>query len=491
MSCKVTYNDQYIRPAPSLSVQAPVNRAGNGENLSPAFTLTLTGTILPTKGSPTASGTFANNGPEYCEPVAEGEWATALNAKLCALRTLFNQDHKELTIGTEDGDSNIRCYPRLLDFSTEDSYHVSHLNYTITLEADNIFCGSGYLVPSGQDQLVKSYDESWEFSFDDENVLQESGDNRIFNVTHTISAVGKYNIGATGLIYSTPLESAQDFVCARIGDNSLLPSVCIANWSNHSGLPRYNYVDTHTSNVSEGSYSVTENWVFASGGFNEEYTVNIEESVDTSCPTVSIDGTITGYTERSGGVIVTSKFANANSYFLTLGTSGILNRAEDISGIDLDDDPISSTVGKNVRGGVITYNYTFKRIPVRRLASAKKEKITISNNWDEDITAVITLLDKGDIIQKVNGTGTKHLTTSLNIDAVYPCGTGMHVLGPRFTAAYSGEIQDVVNLYNPTGYPEAYIPSVSVESQNENWDESDGAYTYAVNWIWTKSGDCN
>ena len=74
----------------------------------------------------------------------------------------------------------------------------------------------------------------------------------------------------------------------------------------------------------------------------------------------------------------------------------------------------------------------------------------------------------------------------MSIDCVLPCGTGISRKGPRYTAPYSGELQAVVNYYNPSGDSDNYF--TVVDSQNESWDPQQGKYTYSISWVQQPTG---
>ena len=65
----------------------------------------------------------------------------------------------------------------------------------------------------------------------------------------------------------------------------------------------------------------------------------------------------------------------------------------------------------------------------------------------------------------------------------------MHKLGPRFTASTSGELQSLINQYDPllsingVGYQ-------AIESNSENWNPYDFVYNRSITWAWQMSGVC-
>lgn len=485
MSSIVKYNSKYISPISSITINHSMAQNRDGECTNPTSNITLNGYLLTNRGSPTSSGTFGLYGPDDCETIAPEVWLNSLLTKHCALSDLFADNYKELEIGTETGSSSLKAYPRVNEVDINNTENPQYFQYTITLEADNIYCGGTALWPTGC-SLIRSYDESWDITYEEGEPTAEYGDNRLFKINHSVSAVGSA-IAGTGGLTTPPLTNAKNFVCARLKDVSAIPVNCVDNF-NYSG-ELYNYFDSHTMDPVNGSYSVTESWYCTDNPYIENYTIETQGSADQSCPTVSIQGAVRGFERRVNGAVPASgsKYYNAKVRFDAFGETGIFDRAETLSNLDLDPISQSTTISRNIFNGEITYSYNYKKMPTRLLPSAKFEKIALSNNWNEDIYASITILGKGDLIQPVAPAG-RARKTSLSIDAVYPCGTGIGVYGPRYYSPYASELQTVINSYNPTGLPDCQY--AVVDSQSEDWDRIDGSYKYSITWAWMPTGIC-
>jgi hypothetical protein len=490
---KVTYNAKHVRPIEAVSIVDNMIHNENGDRLTTVYNINLRGKLLVNRGSPTSSGTYGYFGPGDCENIPETGisqtiWLESLITKRGALSSMFSEDYKQLVIGTVAGTADLTCYPKVLSVSVEESDNPQYWPFNISLECDNIFISGVPIQTTGN--RVKSYSDSWDISFDDGNTSGTTGDNRVHTVTHTISAQGLRTYNASGTQTYSSIDSAREYVQNRIGASAVIPTVCISGFGTYSN--KYNYVDSHVVDVAGGSYSVSETWIYSTGNYLEEYTVESQTTNSKTCPTVSVNGTITGFSERSfaDGTITTSKISNAQTFWGTLGASGVKARAEALSGAILYDDPVSTSVSIAPFPGTISYNYEFQGGPTKQLSNAVWENIAVSNKYGEDIYAVIPILGRGEIIQVINGGGYyKAQSTTLTIDAVYPCSTGIHPLGPRYTSGYSTEIQSVIDLYNPSGY--GGVGSVVVESQSENWSAYDSAFNYSITWAWTYSGVCS
>lgn len=494
MSTVVKYNNGYLVPVSNVTINHSMSSNVDGECVRPVYNIDINGYLIYNCGSPTTSGTYGLYTAEECEFIDSDQRLNALLAKHCAIGHLFGEQYKELEIGTNVAGSNLTAYPRVVSLSLSDTTNPSYWQYTVSLEAPDMFCSGVSISPTGCGYDIKSFEESWDISYDESEFLSESGDNRIFRLSHQLSAVGLGVANSGGLI-TQPYISAKDFVNSKKGVNAVVPTTCLDGFS--ASLPRYNYAESHSIDTANGSYSLSENWVQCTTPYIESYSVEIQEGSDTACPTVSIQGAIKGLEVRVSGVVPAtgSKYYNASTRWAEIeSATGYLANAEEMSGYDLNPYPLNGSVGKNRYTGEITYNYTYRNGNFRFLPSAKFEHITFGSNWGEDILAELQPVGGGAILHGINynssgvALGHKIIKNNLVINAVYPCGTGISRKGPRFTTPYSGEIQAVIDYYNPTGEPG--VQFVGVESQNENWVPFDGSYSYNITWAIQESSGC-
>lgn len=491
MSTLVKYNSKQLVPISSVSINHTMGANTNEQCVRPTYSIELNGYLLYNMGSPDSSGTFGDYDNSICEVIDEGERLNSLISKHCALGSLFAENFHELEIGTVSGAPSLIAYPRVTNLSVNDTTNPNYWLYTISMEADNLYCGGTPIAPTGC-PCIKSFEESWDISYDESEVISETGNNRLFRINHTISAVGA-GTAFSGELLTTPYECAKDFVCSKSGPNSSIPSFCVTGFS-CSGS-KYNYIESHSIDVANGSYSLTENWICTTGTFIESYTVDSTEESSVMCPTVSIQGSIRGFEVRnSGGEVTQSKYQNAKAKWDELvANSGVYARATGITGITLDVNPTTGTVGRNIFNGEITYSYNYRKLPFRWLPSAKFESVNFNSNWGEDSTSTVQLLEGGEVLHLLNYTsagvlaGKKLNRFNLSLSATYPCGTGISNLGPRFTSPYGEEIQAVVDYYDPT----ASFYRTGIESQTESWNPQEGSYTYSIAWVSMPNGVCS
>lgn len=494
MSSIVKYHDSYLVPISNVSITHTMGSNKTAQCVRPVYNIDINGYLIYNAGSPTSSGTFGNYTYDQCEVIDDDERINALLAKHCAIGSLFGESYHELEIGTTTGQPNLKAFPKILNISLTNTENPSYWGYTVSMEADNLYCDGSPLSPTGC-PCVRSFEESWDITYDESEFISESGDNRLFKISHQVSAVGA-GIASSGGFLTDPYECAKDFVCGKKGANAIVPATCIEGFS-CSGT-QYNYTESHNVDIVNGSYSLTESWVCSTGAYVETYSIETQESSDVSCPSVTIQGTIKGFDVRVSGVVppTGTRYYNAKTRWDALvAVTGVLAKAEEISGYDLDQNPITGTVGRNTFTGEITYSYTYRKLPFRWLPSAKFEKVSFNTNWNEDSYATIQLLNGGQVLHPLNYDSAgilrgKNLTkSSLNISAVYPCGTGISRKGPRFNSPYAEEIQAVVNYYSPTGDPSNWFSVV--DAQSETYDPQQGTYEYNVSWVTQPTGNCN
>lgn len=497
MTAKVTYNNKYLRPAPFVNIETNVERYDNGDISNVTYRINIDGWILANQGSPTSSGVFGDFGPEICENIPVTGWTNSILRKSCSIQDLFGEDYKELCLGNQGYSGNITAYPRLISYSLDTSdENAQYAKYSVELEADDLLCGGMSIRPSGSDSCIRSYDEDWEFSYDRTNTTSDLGYNRIFEISHNISANGRPQI-VGGVVTKTAAQCAKEFVCERMshGLGSPLPENCTLPSIYNASTKKRNYVDIHTVNELAGLYTVSESWIYTSGDTTNNYTLSLSTSESEGYDAVTIDGAITGYECRVSGYVTESAFTNAKLEWQSMtASSGFRNIAETVTGLTLDPQSESSTIGFNSFTGVIDYSYSYKERPVRLIPSAKFEKITPQNNWEEDLMTTVTILDQGELVQKLNNSSYKAPSTTLGIDVVYENGLVTHPYGPRFHSGLAAEIQSVVDTYHPSGFVvsgSGLFNNILVESQTEDWDRNTGAYSYSVTWKYNYASICS
>ena len=204
----------YLTPAPFVSIDKSYDKAGNGEILGVRYTITLTGTLVADRGSPTTYGAddfLAHPGDSVDPDHVHADSYNDILKKQQLMRKLFSKINEggELTIQAPlpvGGGSEIRCWPRIESISFPESTAGNPFiqAYTVVLEADQLH-GAGQ---TDQDdfisnsvnikgQYISDASETWDISESDgKTVKRGSGQaiqqsERTYTLSHTMTAVGK------------------------------------------------------------------------------------------------------------------------------------------------------------------------------------------------------------------------------------------------------------------------------------------------------------
>jgi len=272
----------------------------------------------------------------------------------------------------------------------------------------------------------------------------------------------------------------------------------------------FNHVRTEEANVSDGSYSVTENWVIASGTAYENYTMSIKS--DTSAPFVSvgIDGTIKGLSEvlssgvEYGGVGDISAqygsnlpYANATKKFREISNEGkygiasnVYKRANNAVAVQLNTQPKSISLGTNEFIGEITYALEFDNRPTNIISGVLSENISVNDTYPGDIFAVIPVIGRetGPILQYIGGRSEYRRDVSIELGLDYtdvPYGSGRASLllqKPSIVEPTRTQIRNLINELSPAQEPG--IRKYFINAPTESWNPKNGSYNFSISWVY-------
>lgn len=464
----IKYDGKKLIPAPILSINRSFNTAGDGSIIGTVYQINVNGKFLPHKGSPNSSGVFYTSTGYPADEIVGTDSAKfdSILKKQEGLRNLFSANNigKKFEILNEDTGNTIFFYPVDVQIDIPEGVWVQECPYSITMTADSIYPNE--IAPSGN---IESASESWSIEPDQENL------NNTFNfkVSHNISAKGRRFYNGSGVI--DPWVSAKIWVDSRDGiDTSIISSGVY----NLNGLSGYNHLVTTNIDELEGSYSLSESWIFASGIAYEDFSLESNTGLD-GITNVGINGTITGFEHRNLQTVYTSRWQNASGYFLSVKNS-LLNRAQAYTGTTLNPVPVSETIGRNPVAGTISYGYEYNTRPTTFISGAKSESISVTYNNKSKSHARVPVIgrNRGPVLQNL---GTSEATTkNLSIE---------FVLGPQFNPAnISGSfafpynlISGLVNILDPINLG----ASKSFYSQpQETWEPMTGRGSFNIEWTY-------
>lgn len=289
-------------------------------------------------------------------------------ARQTAIMTQFkdysNASAKYFEVQPRDGTAPFKFLPRVKSISFKEDVWVDFCDYTIEMEADEIYIGS-LKVPSGTlDPL--DVDESWSTEYNQEDL-------RLTKVNHKISAKSK-SVGT-----KSGWQISKDAVTLKI--NALIPSdIKIASTSISTYVATYatpcNKLISYNVNPNSGEFSAEINLVYHNSTiFNSELdqdayayheqTVTDKSTTESLRESLSIEGTITGLNALSSG----DRYAAANVLW------GTVKLALDQKYSTLTITSFSET--KDLEKGIITYNYEIENM-TRPTGGFKSESISVT-----------------------------------------------------------------------------------------------------------------
>ncbi len=478
---RVMYNSKRLIPAPLVSLTKQYQSTEDGTKIGSSWSINITGTLVAFMGSPSSSGSFWTAGgfpPD--ETIPNDSRLAAVIRKGEAIRELFSEDGHMLEFQSEDGSQPLKCNPKVQSVNLAEGQWYDRLQYSITLTADVIYVNGTAIGEDGFSQYIESASENWQI---DTNEEPESINlPRTYKLTHTVNAKGKRFFDSAGALSMPAWEQARSWVIPKLGiDSSIMSSSGVRDLPSYYG--GYNHLRSESIDKYNGSYSVTEVWLLASGNALETYEISTSTSSDNTLTKVSIDGSITGLESRnpSNMNLVNSKYTNASNKFTQV--SGLfISRAQDYSNVSLNIVPISTSVGRSPVQGTIRYNYEFDNRPTNIITGSRSESITITDSLPTDFCVPIFVLGRtnGPVLQNLNTS--KERTRGLSIEAAMPFPSGsisdMVNQNPRVSSATSGLIEGIIEAAKPVG------TQVYVQDRNESWDIKTGRYSYNTTWIW-------
>lgn len=517
-----------IGPMPRYSISRENLSTGDGTFMGTKFTINVTGTAIINSADNAQDITV--KGQRQSRVMGEG--LTVIQA----LRESFpNQGTGKLEISAYGGLPNVMVFndARLLSVDlpeqNEESAGVQTLEYSFVFEAyeeqsNNTNTGStgGAVKP---DYKLSSVDESWElaeadqfFYYEDAPTEENDNLNKVYTLTHTVSATGlkkpKTSDGIddeafrqavmwvkTRLVYDPTIEITTDLM----GDQTFFQSKFLPIEMNMPETNRdepdelgfrfleptdpkapkykaYNHTRSVSSDQNVGSYTVTDTWTLSQENFESTHTLefNFEGDINAEGNSVTVNASFQGLSTADSKSTQIDKYAGALKAFNTvkpLIPALALKVYEDSGGLFAlnTDIKLSESVGHNKVAGTITYSVSFNDYDKPNTENAITERITINYNNDKGEQKLIAILPiigraNGPIIQDIETTQISSRT--ITADIVMKRGFGK----PDGTLA--------VTPYRPEGWDEEEADEVHVylTSSTESWNPNTRAYNKSETW---------
>jgi hypothetical protein len=384
-----------FQPVPLVAESKEFLKTDAGQELAIVHTLTFNGTLLP--AMPALSGV-----PD------ESTCISLLARKRDQMCDALSEDRGDLLVVDASGYPIFASKPIVRGLDFEETKMVQRSNYTVTFEYEDVLA-SGF--------PVRSYDESWDFN-------QEENDT--IGASHSVNAVG---IEDTTLNIP-PHIVAKNFVLSRLGFDAsqsfALRSPIVDPLLDIAGFSAFNRIITENSDITAGSYSITESWTLSSGNFLDDRTIDQSFERDEEgnfFQTDSINGTVQGY-----GDTTFEKETNAINGFDTFVAPQI--GFNDTVGVE------SKSKSTNRVAGTVTYSIV--RVPDSGGQDDLINK-TITRSFDRQEDGSVTQsVTAGAAVRQSSASGIQ-----LAIDYAFANNIPIDSVEPIFDASLSGNIVSV------------------------------------------------
>jgi hypothetical protein len=551
------FNNVSGTPTPLLSVTTSANTDINNNILSFKYALELEGMVIGT-GLQSCLSKYSGIVNYFSNPQKQGQ----VFEVLCNGSPVVSYGGTSFKQSTADKSNN---------------NWVVTLPYTISLES--------FVPASGVSGLIESFEDNWTIEPLEEvyytdytkatplNTLSSSaGSNSLdrppsatilnassqnisikntlqYRITHRLSAVGKAidrtntnNPAAGGSALTNNARSDAYIEAAKWVQSRLLEATKVSGTGLSiapSNMYLYNHVRSIESNVSAGTYGVTDTWLGLPSGisFTEDFTWEISTD-DKMIKTVSIQGTVkglesvnnSGYTifpssaltgTLSSGVLPV-KFINQNEQNnrFACAISGYQNRVKPslyeraslaLSAVDkptptpapstpvmwigpskwgrLNVTPVSYNETLSPIAGTVGYSVVYNNKPGSWISGALSSTMTVNDTNPADMVAEIFVLGRplGPVLEKV---GTTKSERKLSLEIVFPAPSGykdshpnsseciIYKDGPTFK-----QIQSLVNSFKPIN-PNAFATFTNVATSPYSVANQGQVFTTSNTTVW-------
>lgn len=526
-----------IGPMPRYSIGRENLSTGDGTFMGTKFTINVTGTAIINSADNDQDITI--KGQRQSRVMGEG--LTLMQA----LRESFpNQGTGKLEISAYGGLPNVMVFDdaRLLSVDlpeqNEESAGVQTLEYSFVFEAyeedsNNTNVGSTGK-PVKPSYKLSSVDESWELAEADEFFYQSDAPtqendnlNKVYTLTHTVSATGLRKAKASGgdgiddeafrqavmwvktrLVYDPTVEITKDLM----GDSTFFQSKFLPiemnmptttrdefdelgfnlkkNGASQEGKPAYkgyNHTRSVSSDQNVGSYSVTDTWTLSQVGFESTHSLefNFQGDINAEGNNITVNATFQGLSTADSRSTQIDKYAGALKAFKTvkpLIPALALKVYEDSGGaFALNTDlKLSESVGHNKVSGTITYSVSFNDYDKPSTENAITERIAINYNNDKGEQKLIAILPiigraNGPIIQDIETTqiSSRTITADIVMKRGFGKPDGTLAVTPYRPEGWDEENADEVHVYL-TASTESWNPNTRAYNKSETWEFNQG-----------------
>lgn len=404
----ISYSGMYILPVQDIDITKDYQTTADGRKLGVSYSINVNGTLSARRGSPKSDGSFSLDGSDTSaeSPNIDDQLGSIIR-KQKALTQLFSNEGAAFRVQSPSAASGLLFYPRTTKVSFPAGLWLEVCPYTISLTADRIYGPNGeYDTDVQHGEFVSSASENW--------ALNNLDTPYTYELKHTISAVGK-RVYISGKIVNQPFEYARSFCLNQLradyitsgvfspnaGSGIFADSAMFTTGFDMTNLNLYNEQREEVVDETEGSYSLTQTWILSSGGFIENYNINVSNFYENEnrAIEVSIQGNIIGLS--SGLNTFNQRYTAANNAWEGYVKNQLYSRASGVAlGYTLNTLPNVVSTDRDILRGTINYQTSYDD----RLTgtSGVKESYTIDKRQSlDDFRSIVSV--NGSIVGRGSG----------------------------------------------------------------------------------------
>jgi hypothetical protein len=463
----ILIDNKKLIPAPFISFNKECNFTPDGRPLNSNYRISLQGTLLPERGSPTSSG-FATGVADPANEVfnTDVEQHDALLAKQELLREALTTPGFKLSY-FPSGLTRIETYPVLRSISFEPGTWTTLSRYSVELDAKT-FNRSGTvayedIIPlSASGLFLSSVSDTW-------NIKERDDGSDIIEVSRNVSAVGFTNYISGAILGQEAWRNAKTWVSGRLSS--------VGMEINYFNLPtgvsptgKYNLITEEAIDKVGGSYSVAQRFIMSNRTYIEQ--VNVQRTTEypldqDNGPTVErivVNGNIQGLDPDN---IPANKLSAAQTYWAF--RESLLPAQVGAYG-----NPVNKNYTENQVLGTIDYSVNF----INNSGTIYKHNYDVSFSFNND-TPTVTI---NGTIQGITNDSFFQTNNARFANAV----SGFQIIQPQLrdlAFAYGG------TLFGSTSSSGSYSSVPINKSISYNKPLGSINYTYGFNFLTTGSVD--
>ena len=425
-------------------------------------------------------------------------------------------------------------------------YYISDFDESWSIEVDEQFGENFGDVPIQIDSSENPDQADNNSNVDFRDLIQP----RSYLITHNVSAVGKTHYGPEGKTQAW--EEAKKFVQNRLFHQSTKERPLASGYPNHpgyldkenltndpdgnpqptkvpaffgkgalnlaSGYNGFNHTRNENVGYSDGTYSVTETWLIASGTDFETYDMSITSSNETPFVNINVQGKIKGLSsivpssvyyggqyedhkliedgQKQDPRFLVTPYMNALEKWYKISKSGVFGytsdlyrRANSLVAVELNSQPLEISLATNEFTGEIDYALSFDNRPTNIISGTLLENININETYPGDVFSVIPVIGRatGPVLQ-YNGSRTaysREVTIDLTMDSTkipYDTGRMMLIRKPSAISPTAEQLEKLIHELSPEKEPG--VRKYFHDPPQESWNPKTGQYSIGIRWTY-------